>query len=227
MSEFNSELNYQYLSKTAVVATIVSVIGLLGLLVPLLALISLIGLVLSGIALSQISRSDGTLSGRGMARVSLFISLAVLGNAIGYQVTKSNRLAAEARKKAEVFIEHVAAGERKVAHQLMLPVEQRAPQGVGLEFYYQQPRGDSTPQTQMESTFQDTDMKRLVEYLESGARPQFIRSLGTTSKMYAYNVNLEYKMPDGEVCMITMCRTYRPETKQNFWNFVQVRWKES
>ena len=228
MSEYDPNSEYQYISKLAVVATAVSIVGLLGLLAPAMSLISAFAIILGAFSLWQIKRSDGALSGARLARFSLIISFIVIGNAVGYHFTKLNRASVEARKKAEIFFGYVADGKRKLAHQLMLPVEQRVPQGADMELYYQQMRGATTPQLDMEGSFEDADVSRFAEYLESGQRPEFVRTLASTAQGNAYNIDLEYKIPkDGSRFLLTMCRMYRPETRQSNWNFVKVRWKKN
>ena len=69
---------YRSLSSLAVCALVLSLFSMMSLLVPLLAIIPLAGIAVALLALKRIAATENTLSGTGVARFALFLSLACL-----------------------------------------------------------------------------------------------------------------------------------------------------
>lgn len=216
---------YRPLSKMSVVATILALIGLTSLLVPQLLFAPFFAVVCAVVALWRIRSSDGETTGAGLAMFALFVSLFCVSNVISHYMFHSRRLVRESRGHAEAFFDLLAHEQLYQAHQLMLPEHERHRQGADLATYYKTAQADpfanrKAPSELMETAFEDPAMKELVEYLQSGKRPKYVRPLGCEYETDFQTVRLEYQLERADdLFMVVFRRRIDPETGETSWQF--------
>lgn len=129
---------YRPVSKLAVAALVVGLLAPLAVIEPMLYLIPLAGILVGGLALWQIARSDRTLLGRKAALAGLVLSVGLAAAAPGHWITYRWLLRREARQFAAAWFDLLAEGQPQKAFQLTRHPDYRQPLDDSLWSYYKE-----------------------------------------------------------------------------------------
>jgi hypothetical protein len=186
-------VGYSAISPAAIVALVLGLasffaIGnLLWLILPALAIVAAL------MALAQIARSDGSISGRWAAVAGLSLALLFASTSIARSVSRAMHLRSSARTLADEWLELVRRGQLEQAHQWHLPAEERQNPGVSLAQFYH----DSKPAKEaLDSFFQTSPLSHVVA-APPEAKLQFDRVVEQLSLEKNDRVAMLYTLTDG------------------------------
>jgi hypothetical protein len=152
---------YRSLHAPAVVALALALASCVALLVPQAWALALVAIVVALLARSAVARSPETLTGGGIASLSLGIALAVLVAVVARGVVANRLHSAEADKIGDRFVQLLSKGDNVGALELTLAHRSRRPSADEAQLFY---------------TSNEEAAKRLAEFL---ARPEVVALRGT------------------------------------------------
>jgi hypothetical protein len=130
-------VEYQSVSRAAVVALVLGLASAIILATPLLVPVAVAAVITAAIALRAISLSDGQLAGRWAALTGLCLAMLFLGWGFAQHVSRQSTLVGRARQTADVWIDLVQAGKLKEALQFRQPVASRLTTPEALAEHYE------------------------------------------------------------------------------------------
>jgi len=162
--------DYQPLSRLAVASLVAALLSPTALAHPLLWIVPAVTVLLAGLALRSIGRSEGELRGGGLARWSLATALLFICWAVAWNASHQYLIGRHARHYSQAWFDLIQKGRLYDAHQLMLPFEMRAPVSDSLEeTYAKAAQPSSRPKTEGQDQDPTADPVRLqMEELSSG-----------------------------------------------------------
>jgi hypothetical protein len=152
-------VGYSAISPAAIVALLLGVASIFAVGNLLLLIIPALAVVAAGMALLQIARSEGGVSGRWAAIAGLSLALLFASTAVARSITRAWHLRNEARTFANQWLQLVRQGRLEQAHQWHLPPDERQLAGTSLVQYY---HDSPTAKEQLDQFFQATPLSRIV-----------------------------------------------------------------
>ncbi len=133
----SSELeHYQSVSRLAVIAALVACAAPLVLTSPILAVVPMLACVIAIVAIRQINKSDGALTGSSLAVGALLISLLFLGWGLTWQIARQADVCLKAETVADTFVQLVLEGRQREAHQFTYDTADRVGSLSGMNERY-------------------------------------------------------------------------------------------
>lgn len=123
-------------SRWAVASTVLGVLSVVALTTPLLVILPGMAAVAGLLGLRAVAVSEGELRGRRWAIVGLTLAALFGVWSPTYTITRNNVLYSLAEPRAREWLDLMAHGQVRLAHQLRLPPFERAAEDENLEDYY-------------------------------------------------------------------------------------------
>jgi hypothetical protein len=180
---------------------------------PLLALLAIAGAVSGLIALRALRRSEGQLSGEGLALCGLALSLFFLGLGLTQHLTRQSLVEQRARQLVDVWVRLLQEGQTQQAHQFRRPPPQRIRSAEALQEHYATNKEASQ---ELQSFVSAPGIKELIQH-GAAADTRFEEVVSAVREGASDLLLLKYSY---------VADRARPDDRRPLWIYVHRRYDE-